>query len=357
MPGRKSLQISPTASDPRLTLEQQRFNFLIGQIEKMRKNHADVEAVMLQFRTDRSRTLQPLRASLRSACRESVFALDRLLEQPGWSRAERSTLQEILCGTAEALLDVNDDDELKALFDKHSSIDFDAAKQSELRRLRAEMEEHTGFDLSDDESIRSEEDLVQRMYQEMAAREAEAAEMRSAHAGRRRKSAVEKRVEDGARLAKEALREIYRKLASAVHPDRESDPQRRAEKNALMQTINQAYAANDLLTLFETQMRLEKTDASQLGNVGAQRLKQYNKLLAEQLADLGAKIKDLEAGFRMDNGLQPRSVLNLQKLGMLIRQQARQVRAEIAQQQRFLEVLANKASLKRWLKQQRSIIE
>lgn len=357
MPGRKSLQITPTTSDPRLTLEQERFNFLIGQIEKMRKTQADVEAVMLQFRTDRSRTLQPLRASLSTACRQSVFALDGLLEQPGWSRAERSTLREILCGTAGALLDANDDAELKALFDKHSSIDFDAAKQSELQRLRAEVAEHTGFDLGDDENIRSEEDLIQRMYEEMAAREAAAEEMRSTHAERRRKSAIQKRVEDGARLAKESLREIYRKLASAVHPDREPDPQRREEKNALMQTINQAYAANDLLTLFETQMRLEKTAASQLGNLGAQRLRQYNKLLAEQLATLGAKVKDLEAGFCMDNDLQPRSGLNPQKLGMLIRQQARQVRAEIAQQQRFLEVLASKTAVKRWLKQHRSFDE
>lgn len=353
MPGKQSLQISPTASDPRLTLEQTRFNYLIGQIEKLRKAQTEVEAVILKFRTDHSRTLQPLRASLTAACRESVFAIDRLLDQPKWSRVDRAALREMLCGTASALLEASDDEELKAVFDKHSSVDFDAARQAELQQLKAEAEKETGLDLGDDESIRSEEDLVQRIYEEMAAREAAAEEIRDNRAERRRKSATQKRVEDAARLAKESLRELYRRLASAVHPDRESDPQRRAEKNALMQTINQAYAANDLLTLFETQMRLEKMDANQLGKLGAQRLRQYNKLLTEQLATLASKVRDLEEGFCMDHGMQPGSGLTHHNLNMLTRRQARLVRAEIDQQKKFLEVLADKAALKRWLKQQR----
>jgi hypothetical protein len=41
------------------------------------------------------------------------------------------------------------------------------------------------------------------------------------------------------------------------------------------------------------------------------------------------------------------------KLSQLIQRQARLVRAEIAQQQQFLRVLADKPATKRWLKQQR----
>src|ERR1700755_3399620 len=87
-----------------------------------------------------------------------------------------------------------------------------------------------------------------------------------------------KRSEDNAQLAKKALRDIYRKLASAVHPDRESDPARRQEKNELMQRINQAYAANDLLSLFEIQIEIDQLDPEQIGNLGAQRPRHYNRL-------------------------------------------------------------------------------
>lgn len=354
MSGKKSLQISSRASDARLTLEQERFNFLLGHIEKVRKARAKLEADILKFRQDHAQKLQPLRASLTAVCRESVFALDRLLDQPGWSRAERVALADMLCATANALLEANGDDaELKALHDKHSRIDFDAAKRDELERLKVEAEAFTGFDLGDGEGIRTEEDLVQRMYEEMAAREAAAEARQSAKAQRQRKSAAQKRSEDNAQLARQALREIYRKLASAVHPDREPDPERREERNALMQKINQAYAANDLLTLFETQMQIEQTDASQIGRISTHRLTQYNKLLAEQLASLKATIRDMEAGFCMDQGLEPGSSLSPQKLGQLIQRQARRVRAEVAQQQQFLRVLADKAATRRWLKQQR----
>lgn len=354
MSGRKSLQISSHASEPRLTLEQERFNFLIGQIEKVRQSRAAGEAVILKFRQDQIQKLQPLRATLTATCRESVFTLDRMVDQPGWSRAERAALREILCGTADALLEANSEDhELKALFDKHSRVDFHTGKQDELQRLKAQAEELTGIDLGGAEGIHTEEDLVQRMYEEMAAREAAEEARQSAKAQRQRKSASQKRTEDNVQLAKQSLREIYRKLASAVHPDREPDPQRRAEKNALMQKINQAYAANDLLTLFEAQLQIEQTDAVNVTKFSTHRLKQYNKLLAEQLATLKAAIKDMELGFCMDHGLHPVDGLTPQALTLVIRRQARRVRAEIAQQEQFLRVLANKAATKRWLKQQR----
>jgi hypothetical protein len=358
MTRKQSLQISPVASnrasDARLTPDQERFYFLIGQIEKMRKARTEWEATVLKFQQARTQRLEPLRASLIALCRDGAFALDRLIDQPGWSRRDREALRELLYDTVDALLEANGDDaELKALFEKHSETDFDTANQAELQRLKAQAEELTGVKLGDDEDIRSEEDLVQRMYEEMAAQAAAAQARQSAKTQRQRKSAAQKRIEDNAQLARQSLREIYRKLASAVHPDREPDPERREAKTALMQKINQAYAANDLLTLFETQMQIERVDAVHIGKASAQRLKQYNKLLAEQLEKSKATLRDVQTGFCMDHGLQPGFNLNAQKLHTLIQQQARAIRAEVAQQQQVLRVLADKAATKLWLKQRR----
>jgi hypothetical protein len=355
MSGKHSLQTSSRVSHAPLTPEQQRFHFLTAQIEKARKSRAEWDTSILKFRQDHALKLHPLRASLAAVCRDSVFALDRLVDQPGWSRADRAALRDMLCGAADALLETNGADaELKALFDKHSKTNFDSAKQEELQRLKAQAEELTGFKLGDDEGIYSEADLVQRMYEEMAAREAADEARQNAKAQRQRKSAAQKRSEENAQLAKQSIRDIYRKLASAVHPDREPDPQRREEKNALMQKINQAYAANDLFTLFETQMQIEQLDASYISKISAQRLKQYNKLLAEQLSSLKTSLLDAETGFCMDHGLEPGSGLNPRKLGLFTQRQARRIRAEIDQQKQFMLVLADKAATKRWLKQQRA---
>lgn len=353
-----SLQISGRKSDQGLTLEQERFNFLIREIEKTRGQRAELEQRLQEFRQTHSQKLHPLRAALSSTCRESVLAVDRLLQQRGWSRWEISSLSGLLCDTAEALLAANPaDEELKALFRKHSRIDFDAAKEEDLQRLKEHAEAYTGLDLGEGETFNSEEELIQRVYEELAAREAAEQEQKEAKKSRRKKSAAQQRSEDNALLARQSLREIYRRLASALHPDREADPARREQKNALMQKINQAYAANDLLTLFETQMQIEQIEAQQIGKASSARIKQYNKLLAEQLAAAKSALSELESGFRMDFGLPQRAEINAHTLHLFMQRQARHFRAELTQQRQLLDVLSEKASTKRWLKQQRRINE
>jgi len=350
MTTRTSVQISQRTSKGPQTLEQQRFQFLIRQIEQARKAFTNLEARIQAFRRHREEKLQPAREALSRALRETVLAIDRLLDQRGWSKVDQAALRDILTGTAEVLIEsAGDDPEIKAIYNKHSNVDFDTLKQDEFQRLKAEAEEFTGLDLGEDEGIHSEDDLVQRLYQEMAAREA-AEQNDSDELDERGRARPSKRSVDNAQLAKQALREIYRKLASAVHPDRESDASRREEKNALMQRINQAYAANDLLSLFEIQIEIDQLDPDQIGNLGAQRLRHYNRLLAEQLEQLRGKIRTLEASAGAEYDAEG---FDSQKMALQVRGQARRLRAEVTRQEQFLRVLADKAATRRWLKQQR----
>lgn len=346
--------ISARRSTLRLTPEQERFQYLIRQIEVVRQARTSWEKAVGKFRHDHSQRLQPLRATLVELSRATVIAIDGLLNDTNWSRADRVSLRQVLCATADALLAANpQDEELAALFGKHREMNFTAAKQEEMQQLKEEAEELTGFDLGDGE-IMDEEDLVQRMYEQMEAREAAEESMQSEREQRRRESAEGKRNEAAAQLLRQSLRDIYRKLASAVHPDREADPARREEKNALMQQINQAYAANDLLALFELQTRIGLIDADRIGDTNPQRLKQYNKLLAQQLKDARAGALEAEMAFRVDFGLDSDSDLSPRRLNLLTQRQARAIRAEIAAQKEFLSLLSSKAVTKRWLKEQRS---
>jgi hypothetical protein len=353
----QTLQISKRAAPQGLTLEQERFNFLVSQIEQAREQRRDLEALMQRHRQEFSQKLQPVRASLSATCRTTVLAMDGLLSQRGWSKWETRCLKGLLCDTAEALIAANPaDEELKTLYRKHSDIAFDAAKQEDLQRLKEHAEEFMGLDLGDEEAL-SEEDLIQRVYEQMAEREAEAQAQRDAKKSARKKSAAQQRSEDNARLARESLREVYRRLASALHPDREPDPTAREKKNELMQRINQAYAQNDLLTLFETQMEIEQMQAQQISKASTERMKQYNKLLAEQLTGLKNATKEIEDAFRSDFSLPPTGPISEGKLRIYVQTQARHLRAEISRQQQLLDVLKNKASTKRWLKQQRRLLD
>ena len=85
------------------------------------------------------------------------------------------------------------------------------------------------------------------------------------------------------------MREVYRKLAAALHPDRTptgaSDAER-DERLALMKRANVAYEAGDLLALLGLQLQIEQVDASQLSRMEAHQVRHFNQVLGEQLRDL-----------------------------------------------------------------------
>lgn len=354
MSGMSSLQISTRTPGTALTPEQKRFNTLARQIERARQTVAAWQENLPLFQQTYVQVVLPLQNSFVTACREWAFTLDALLGQPGWTRTERATLRELICDTAGELLEINEDDaELKALFDKYSEVDFDTDKQQELQVMKEMTEMFTGLDLGDSADIRTDDDLFQRMSERMAEAATANETKRASRAERRRKTAAEQRRETEAQLATQSIREIYRKLASALHPDRELDPARREAKNAMMQRINQAYEAGDLLTLLETQLQIEQVDTSQIARASAQRLNHYNKILTEQLASLKAEVERREYGFRIEFGVEPGSAVNPRKLGRLIDERAGLLRAELAQQQRNSRIVGDRIAMKRWLKEQR----
>lgn len=313
----------------------------------MRRARADWDELVVAFKASDAERVHPLRATLKQVTRETVFLIDRLLDQKGWSKADQGALKDIACHTAEALLRANPHDtEIRTIFDRYSSLSFQEMKQEELEDLKQDAKEYMGIDLDD---VESEDDLVERVYEHMKNDEARQREPSAEH----RKSPGQQRVEASAQAAKQFLREIYRKLASAVHPDREADAARRAEKTELMQQINRAYATNDLLTLLEAQLRLELIDPDHVTKISGKRLQQFNRLLSQQLEAAKAELRSLQDAFRMDHGLQHGQAINARDLHLVTQRRARELRAHIQQQKRFLEVLANKSATKRWLKEQR----
>lgn len=74
-----------------------------------------------------------------------------------------------------------------------------------------------------------------------------------------------------------------------------------------MQQINQAYAADDLLTLLETQLQIEQVDTRQIAGINTQRLRHYNKVLAEQLTELRAETARVEADSGSSSAWSPSS--------------------------------------------------
>lgn len=365
-----ALQISPRQPGVPLTPARKRFNTLIRQIDRARQTLTAWQEGTQACRQSYVKVLQPLQTALLEGQRQWVHMLDAAICTPGWTKAEVALLREVLCDAAAELLEGQAEDAtLKALYDKHAEVDFDTEQRDGVRAMKELAEMMTGLDLGDDEGLESETDLFKRMQQSMrqqvAREEAEDAEeaedeqgeawgqparRRAAKAASQRQSAAQQRREAEAQQARQSVREIYRKLASALHPDRQTDERQRESNTALMQRVNQAYEAQDLLTLLELQLQIEQIDAGHMASASEQRVKQYNKVLGEQLADLQAEVQHIEFEFCMEYGLDPGSALNPRKLDQVIEMSRKQWQADLARQQQDQRMLGNMAATKRWLK-------
>lgn len=355
----RALQITQPAAQV-LSPAQKRFNTLLKRIERARAAVAAWQNNTPVYLEAHVAVVVPLLQQQALARREWAFALGGLLEQRrGWTKAERATMAELLCDAAGAVLDEQDepDAELKALYDRHAGTDFDTEQLQDLQAMKEMAAAMTGLDLGDD--VTSREELMRRVQAGLAAANEQdgdaepAAAAPQQHPRATAQARREARAEAEARAATQSLREIYRKLASTLHPDRETDPAQREAKNALMQRANQAYAANDLLTLLELQLQTEQIDAGHMARASAAQLKHYNRVLAEQLEELQDEQARLENEFRFQVGLEPGLGLNPNRLGPLIDEAARSLRGDLARRQAWMRMLDDQAATKRWLKDMR----
>lgn len=307
-----SISISPDQGQPHLTKAQKAFNNLIKQVEKKRALLMAWETATPTFQQKYTRELAPLLEASTDMQVEMVHSLDRLNDKKGLSKTERSMIADLIFELASTLLAEREDEKLKALYNKYHHVDYDSQEAAELARMKGLFEEMTGFDLGDDVDLRSPEDVIRRAQaklEEKLAQEVGTRQERGEHKATRKKSAKqiakEEKQQAEAQQIKLSIREVYRKLASALHPDRETDPQERERKTSLMQRVNQAYEKNNLLQLLELQLELEHIDQSHINNIGEERLAHYNKILKEQLYELEDEVIRVEDDFSMRFGIDP----------------------------------------------------
>ena len=286
------LRIRPTVTH--LSPAQKKFNLLLEQIaaaraavsmwtsetERLRERHM-LEAIA------QTKPLKVLQLAL-------ALQLEALLLSPPpglkMTLKRRRALTDYLLQLVYSLLeDDPDNPELHALHDRHSEDEF-ASIREEDREMELEIAEDMLSNLYGDEMVdrsgaADAEELVQRTHERVA--QQKRAEPPRKRSKREQASDARRKVETDALT--QSLREIYRKLASSLHPDREPDLEVRAQKTELMQRINIAYQNKDLLALLTLQMEVEQISAGSLGDVSEPRLAQYNQILREQLDTLKAQ--------------------------------------------------------------------
>ena len=155
--------------------------------------------------------------------------------------------------------------------------------------------------------------------------------------------------EEAKKLANQSIKAIYLKITAWIHPDREQDEQKKQEKTALMQQANQAYEANDLLTLLNLQIQLGQQHNLSFAN---QQLKAYNLLLEEQLETLQMQVDDIIYSFNWSQFLYSNRKIKVQDLYRKYEQDYRHVQQKLARAQEILEKYQDLKQLKQLMRSQ-----
>lgn len=348
-----------------LSKDQKAFNTLLKQIEQRRKSLARWEQVSAECQPVYVQQLLPLRSRFSALTVELIHKLDAQFDDGKLTLSDRQAISALILNLLQQHGDdVGDEAQLKALYNRHSGSDFDQDMTLEVEELKAHMEAMFGESLGDDIDMSSPDEVMARARAKMAeyeAREAakkeSRAERRAARAGSTKADAAARRREEAQAELTQSLRDIYRKLASALHPDREPDEQRRARKTEMMQSLNAAYEKQDLLHLLELQIQLQQIDQDALNDLGDARLKHYNKLLKEQATELERELLMTEDRFR--------SLYSILSPQRLTPDSARQVlHLEIVRMRDYidgvtgdLEVFSDVKAFKRWLKEMKKSIK
>lgn len=374
-PGNAVVRVGIIGTKQSLTKAQKTFNRLTARIETRRTELTRWREFLDTFRSRIASDYEPLQRRMHDQRVALLQRFDQACESGALGKRERTRLGRVILDQVSTLLEDSDDPALIALHDKYGEVSHEDLRQEQAQAFKAMVEETLGASFDDD--LRTPDDVMKAAERWLsgedttvggADRDRDPAGDDGATAGRGRGAAsgsapgrasgpraarAQARVEREKALAEgatQSLREAYRKLASALHPDREPDPAERQRKTELMQQANRAYEARDLMQLLTLQIAATQVDLKRLAETSDARLEQYNRILKEQVEAIEQEIDEIVTGFeihlpaRSRQALAPAMVLEaFERDVAVLRRDCKALADDLAQ---FKDILV----LKAWLK-------
>lgn len=358
LPARQQALAETPAAAPTERPAVRAYRLQLQRVDKLRAQLTELDTLAQWQRDERLRALLPLQRQAQRLAADLVRALDAALQDApddALGPRHRAAAAQALCEHARVLAQSGDAAlaaEMTALHDRHSRDSIADLRRAAAQALRSELEGYFGRPLHGADAATDAEDVLhaarQHWHTEREAARAKKAAKATARQARQGSATTAPDAPPPADPAQEARR-IYRQLASALHPDREPDPDLRAHKTARMSEANAAYERGDVQTLLRLQRDLNLVPEHHLSDTDDERLSQLTALLKRQVADLERERAQRQTALAHEAGLPPGAVARSDTL-----QQHLQTEAQAAQQQvdtlhTTLAQCERLDTLKRWL--------
>ena len=356
----KIVLITPKTTEKTiLSVAQKRFNSLTKKIDLERKRLIEWQEATPTYHQKINDEYEPALNELNDYKSQWIFLLDQAYDNFKLTNTDKQKLQHIISENTQKLIVEFDRDELKPIFNKYNEFDYDERMnevQSEMSDLMKEFVEKM-FDVELDEDLnlsspkQFEAHLQEKLREKINAQE-QTDTQEPVKERKKTKKQLEKelRLQEEEALSQQSVREIYRKLVAALHPDREQDIDERIRKTELMQRVNAAYGKKDLLKLLELQLEIEQIDAEHLTQITDSRLKYFNKILKEQLEELNHEVYQIEDRFKMMLNMPYYASLTPKKLILYLNDDINDLKDELESLKSEIESFKNPTTVKAWLK-------
>jgi hypothetical protein len=296
----KSLIIKGNLSQ--ISKEQQAFNGLIKKIEKLRRaiqeNTELLDGKMMYYNNE----MVKQERGLLEAKKEIVKELYKAFKSKAYKGREKTLLRSIIASHLEDIMEEEElDEELQQIFRGVEKVDYQEMKARELETEKDKLEEifnMYGFDVKSEafKSAKSKDELLKETFKIMDDFARKDEEMNKEKQARKKtKKQLEKELIE---QQKEELRgknigRVYKQLAKMFHPDLESDPDKKIEKEELMKQLTIAYESKDLHTLLRLELEYIHKEENNTANLSEEKLKVYIDVLREQVAELESDLHAL----------------------------------------------------------------
>ena len=286
-----SLKIKSNNKDV-LSKNQKLFNTLTKKIETL-ENEIIIEGKRLDKLLQLyAKKLQPYDNQIAQAQLNLAATIDKATLTQKFTKKQLEQVGEtivFLCD--EAFSEIIPDSDQEALYDKWADVSYKEEldmEESESKEMFSEFVNSVfGSDFIDPEDFDASEEGFRDIEEKIKARlretQQEPNENRKKTAKQKEKENVLKAEEE---LKNKSIRSIYIALAKVLHPDTETDLDKKAEKEELMKKVTVAYEQKDLNSLLRLELEWIHKTSSHLDQLTEDKLKIYIASLKQQVEDL-----------------------------------------------------------------------
>lgn len=331
------------------SLEQAEFDLLIEQGKTLAAKLETLKVLVEQHRISYNNTVPVLQKKQDSLRRAMVLWLDQRLKGGDLTARQERLIRRLICSIGMEFA-LAGDRVMRALHDVHSEESLADIERAQAAEAHAYLKEAMGEEFGEDKVFENLDDVLHAKFDFMR-KEAEA-RTRNREAKRAKKKRMSPADLQAAEDVESALRSLYRKLASALHPDRESDEEVRAYKTKLMSEANTAYERRDLLALLELQTKAQLPAAALTSALLRKKLAALTNLMRERLTALHREIRDHELQATAEFVLPASMMIHEASLKHHLNSRKREMLLELRRLNEELTSVKTDMGLKRWLKEQ-----